>query len=87
VAERPVYSSIRLPAWVELLLLVLILAVSFAVRWPFRHILLIRDEGEYAYTGQQILRGAIPYLDIYTRKLHSRFTCWPGSSGWPARTG
>jgi hypothetical protein len=50
------------------LALALILIVSFAARWPFRHLVLIRDEGEYAYTGQQILRGAIPYADVYNQK-------------------
>jgi len=73
VAERPVYSSIRLPAWVELLLLVLNLGSFLRRALAIRHILLIRDEGEYAYTGQQILRGAIPYLDYFNQKTPFTF--------------
>src|SRR5262249_52163265 len=51
----------------------LILASSFAIRWPFRQVPLIRDEGEYAYLGQQILHGAIPYRDVYNQKTPFAF--------------
>jgi hypothetical protein len=52
----------------EVLALAAILLVSFLVRWPFRNVVLIRDEGEYAYTGQRILHGDIPYADVYNQK-------------------
>ncbi len=52
----------------EIFLLALLLATSFAVRWPFRNVSLIRDEGEYLHLGQEILRGRIPYLDVYNQK-------------------
>jgi 4-amino-4-deoxy-L-arabinose transferase-like glycosyltransferase len=45
-----------------------ILALSFGLRWPFREVSLIRDEGEYVYAGQQILKGAVPYVDVYNQK-------------------
>ena len=48
--------------------LVVLLVAYAAMRWPFRDAPLIRDEGEYVHLGQQILRGAIPYLDIYNQK-------------------
>jgi hypothetical protein len=58
----------RWPIWAEVLLLLAILGAALAARWPFRHVVLIRDEGEYAYLGQQILRGAVPYQDAYNQK-------------------
>jgi 4-amino-4-deoxy-L-arabinose transferase-like glycosyltransferase len=54
--------------WAEVLFLLLLLASAFAARWPFRQAVLIRDEGEYAYVGQQILHGAVPYRDVYNQK-------------------
>jgi hypothetical protein len=66
--RRDLPSIRRWPLWVEVLALGVVLVVSFAVRWPFRNVVLIRDEGEYAYLGQQILRGAVPYLEVYNQK-------------------
>ncbi|MFM2266889.1 MAG: hypothetical protein RL757_330 [Bacteroidota bacterium] len=47
--------------------------VAFALTmWVrFRHIDIAfeRDEGEYAYAGQEILRGGLPYKDVYNMKL------------------
>lgn len=54
--------------WREGLLLAALLLFFFATRWPFREADLIRDEGEYLHLGQEILRGRIPYLDIYNEK-------------------
>src|SRR5262245_15325871 len=62
-----------LRGWQEAIIVGLILASSFAIRWPFRHVPLIRDEGEYAYLGQQILHGAIPYRDVYNQKTPFAF--------------
>jgi hypothetical protein len=50
------------------LALATVLLVSFVARWPFRNVVLIRDEGEYAYTGQRILHGAMPYAEVYNQK-------------------
>jgi 4-amino-4-deoxy-L-arabinose transferase-like glycosyltransferase len=66
---RPGLRSAGLAApWRAWLGLLVILTAYFAVRWPFRHAPLIRDEGEYAHLGQQILQGAVPYLEIYNQK-------------------
>jgi 4-amino-4-deoxy-L-arabinose transferase-like glycosyltransferase len=73
VAERAATSRVYGPVLAEALALSLILALAFAVRWPFRHMVLIRDEGEYAYLGQQILHGAVPYLDVYNQKTPFTF--------------
>jgi dolichyl-phosphate-mannose-protein mannosyltransferase len=52
-----------------------------------------RDEGEYAYSGQLVLRGLSPYLHAYTMKLPGMayldalfFTCF-GSTVSAARLG
>lgn len=52
----------------DLLLLAAILLAAFAARLPFRDVVLIRDEGEYALAGQRILQGALPYRDVYLQK-------------------
>ncbi len=48
-------------------LLLLATAVSL-LRWRFLDVPLERDEGEYAYFGQIILRGGLPYRDAYNMK-------------------
>lgn len=52
----------------EAFALAAIIIVFFVVRWPFRELVLIRDEGEYAHLGQRILQGDIPYRDVYNQK-------------------
>ncbi len=46
----------------------LVLALNFMARWPFRSVPFVRDEGEYVHLGREILRGAVPYLDVYNQK-------------------
>jgi 4-amino-4-deoxy-L-arabinose transferase-like glycosyltransferase len=60
------------------LALAAILAANFAARWPFRRVPFIRDEGEYVHLGQEILRGAIPYVDIYNQKTPLTFYLMAG---------
>lgn len=67
-ANQPLRAPSRLRPWLDGLALALILAATFALRWLNRDTILIRDEGEYAHLGQQILRGAVPYRDIYNQK-------------------
>jgi 4-amino-4-deoxy-L-arabinose transferase-like glycosyltransferase len=52
----------------ELLVLLLILAAALVVRLVFIHEPFERDEGTYAYIGQEILRGALPYRDVVDLK-------------------
>jgi hypothetical protein len=54
--------------WLEAFLLVGLLTARLAARWPFLNVELFRDEGEYVHMGQEILRGTIPYLDVYNQK-------------------
>jgi hypothetical protein len=50
-----------------------VLAAHFAARWPFRGMPFVRDEGELVHLGRQILRGAVPYLDVYVQKTPFAF--------------
>jgi 4-amino-4-deoxy-L-arabinose transferase-like glycosyltransferase len=48
----------------EAFLLLLILVLGFSLRMSFLHEPFDRDEGVYAYIGQEILRGGLPYRDV-----------------------
>lgn len=48
--------------------LCLVGAVVVVLRWRFLDVPLERDEGEYAYFGQLILNGGLPYRDAYNMK-------------------
>jgi 4-amino-4-deoxy-L-arabinose transferase-like glycosyltransferase len=67
-AEAPAAVSRR-----ELLVLLAILLITFGLRMVFVHQPLERDEGLYAYIGQEILRGAIPYRDMADLKPPGSF--------------
>ena len=51
------------------LLMFLVLLVVIWVRVRLLDVPLERDEGEYAYMGQLLLKGIPPYLNVYTMKL------------------
>ena len=50
-------------------MLALILCGVLYVRLRLIHVPLERDEGEYAYMGQLMLKGMPPYVNAYTMKL------------------
>lgn len=54
----------------------LIVITAVAVRIRLLGIPLERDEGEYAYTGQLILKGVAPYAAAYTMKLPGVSLCF-----------
>jgi hypothetical protein len=58
-----------LPTYVSYLLLALVLTVVVSVRLRLLSVPLERDEGEFAYLGQLLLRGIPPFTDAYTMKL------------------
>lgn len=60
----------------HLLLLALILVFTAAIRVHFLSVPLERDEGEYAYAGQQLLDGISPYVSIYHVKLPGIYLCY-----------
>jgi len=47
----------------------LLVVTVMVLRLRFIHMPLERDEGEYAYSGQLILNGFIPYMKAYNMKL------------------
>ncbi|GAM10541.1 undecaprenyl phosphate-alpha-4-amino-4-deoxy-L-arabinose arabinosyl transferase [Geobacter sp. OR-1] len=57
----------------EAIILFLIIGFSFALRMAFLHEPLQRDEGHYAYIGQEILRGNVPYRDAIEIKPPGAF--------------
>lgn len=69
--EAPAAWPGRKAAW---LLLAVACAAVAAVRWHLRDVPLERDEGEYAYFGQLLLRGFPPFRLAYSMKL-------PGTQG------
>ncbi len=56
--------------WVrrELIVFIALLVLSVLVRLPDLAMPLERDEGEYAYAAQEILRGHMPYADTFCQK-------------------
>ncbi len=56
-------------AWGSRLALLGILAGTTALRLRLLSVPLDRDEGEYAYMGQLILRGEVPYVAAHNMKL------------------
>jgi hypothetical protein len=53
-------------AWVTVLVIVLFTA---AIRFHLLEAPFERDEGEYAYAGQLILEGILPYAEVYNMKM------------------
>ncbi len=53
----------------ERIFFIIVLLLTLFVRIKYANIAFERDEGEYAYAGLQILRGALPYADFYNMKL------------------
>jgi hypothetical protein len=56
-------------SYLQYIVLAMILSVVLYVRLRLLHVPLERDEGEYAYMGQLMLKGIPPYLEAYTMKL------------------
>lgn len=66
---RNCFAPDRLLSSLRLILLALVLAIVAYVRIRLLNVPLERDEGEYAYLGQLMLKGLPPYLHVYTMKL------------------
>lgn len=54
---------------VQFVLLAIFVLMVSAIRWRLLGTPLERDEGEYAYFGQLILKGIAPYREAYNMKL------------------
>lgn len=51
---------------------------SFCTRMSLSDIPLERDEGEYAYAGQMILKGSLPYTEVCNMKLPGVYFAYAG---------
>ena len=74
---RPLLNWQRNGVW-SWVILGCVLLFAAAVRFRLRDVPLERDEGEYAYGGQLLLRGMLPGQLIYTLKLpgtHVAYAC------------
>lgn len=56
------------PLWAWWVIVAIVL-FSAIIRYGLLDVPLERDEGEYAYAGQLILQGLLPYQDLYNMKL------------------
>lgn len=72
VASAPATTPFSIP-YAEPILLAIIALVYYIVRSNFFDIPMERDEGIYAYFGQLILDGKVPYVDFYESRLPGIF--------------
>ncbi len=68
----PWQPSLRLCA----ALLLAVIAIFAIIRFRLRDMPLERDEGEYAYAGQLILQGVLPYQLVYNMKLPGTYAAY-----------
>ncbi|MBW2436146.1 MAG: glycosyltransferase family 39 protein [Deltaproteobacteria bacterium] len=74
IDNKMLVATWRLAFW-GLLLVVLL---TMIVRYGLISVPLERDEGEYAYGGQLILQGLLPYKLIYNMKLPGIYAAYAG---------
>jgi hypothetical protein len=58
--------------------LLLVVLLTMAIRYGMIDVPLERDEGEYAYGGQLILQGMLPYQQLYNMKLPGIYAAYAG---------
>ena len=58
--------------------LLLVVLLTMAIRYGLIEVPFERDEGEYAYGGQLILQGILPYQQIYNMKLPGIYAAYAG---------
>ena len=78
-AGRPRGAGVVVAGRVALLAVVVVLALTSAVRWRLSDMPLERDEGEYAYAGQLILQGVPPYQQAYNMKFPGTYYAYAGA--------
>jgi len=66
-SSRPGHE--RLSRWLAFAVFAIMLIVVTMIRVRLLQVPLERDEGEYAYIGQLLLQGKLPYQAAYTMKL------------------
>jgi len=73
--ETSILDRLQAVHWTTWLLLIVILFFA-ALRFRLRDVVLERDEGEYAYSGQLILQGVPPYKLAYNMKLPGTYAAY-----------
>lgn len=67
-------ANMQVAVWGLLLVILLTMVIRYGlIEVPFE-----RDEGEYAYGGQLILQGILPYQQIYNMKLPGIYAAYAG---------
>ena len=74
--HSPVAPQGRFSLRWDTLAIVLIIVLMAGIRFRLREMPLERDEGEYAYAGQLILRGIPPYQLAYNMKLPGTYAAY-----------
>ncbi|MBN1545629.1 MAG: glycosyltransferase family 39 protein, partial [Syntrophaceae bacterium] len=64
--------------WIWWALLAAAVFLSISLRWSLLDVPLERDEGEYAYGGQLLLQGMLPYQHLYSMKLPGIYAVYAG---------
>lgn len=64
------------PPIISWILLAVTTLIFVYIRLRLVSVPLERDEGEYAYAGQQILHGGVPYRNIYNMKFPGVYYCY-----------
>jgi 4-amino-4-deoxy-L-arabinose transferase-like glycosyltransferase len=72
--RKPQKLNLRIVFW-GLLIVVLL---TMVIRYGLISVPLERDEGEYAYGGQLILQGMLPYQQLYNMKLPGIYAAYAG---------
>jgi len=62
--------------WPALVLLILTVVFILVIRIRLIDVPLERDEGEYAYAGQLLLQGKLPYSHVYNMKMPGIYTVY-----------
>jgi hypothetical protein len=71
--------KMRLATWrVTFWGLLIVVLLTMVIRYGMIGVPLERDEGEYAYGGQLILQGLLPYQQIYNMKLPGIYAAYAG---------
>ena len=68
IREKGFKSGIIQKYWPEITIVIAILLIAI-IRYPLINVPLERDEGEYAYMGQLLLQGILPYAEAYNMKF------------------
>jgi len=74
--RTPASTPTHLPAQVDGIILLIVLAFSTIVRLRLLELPLERDEGEYAYAGQLLLQGVPPYSQAYNMKFPGMYVAY-----------